>query len=505
VSDVATRNPTTGESRSLGFTETSPSEVLGFTALAAEAAGPLAAKPLAWRAGLLRAMAAELENDSDQLVVLADSETALGPTRLGGELRRTAFQLRFFASVVDDGTFLAASIDHPTDSPMGPLPDLRRYNVPLGPVAVFASSNFPFAFSVPGGDTSSAIAAGCPVVIKAHPGHPGTSAATFAALSRAAQSVGAPDGTLGLAFGFDAGLQLVDAPQITAVGFTGSVVAGRALLARANARPTPIPFYGELGSANPLVVTSAAADERAADIGVAVAGSVALGVGQFCTKPGPVFVPSGVAGDAVVTALAAALDAAAVGAALTPAIAAGFNEGARVIQEVAGVRAVTDGHDAAAGQLAPALYETDVAHFAADTGSALREECFGPLALVVRFDSAESLAHGLGVAAPALTFSIFTATTDDDARWLIDLGAQRAGRLVVNAVPTGVGVSWSQQHGGPWPSTTAAASTSVGAGAIARWLRPVAYQGVPDEMLPEPLKESNPLGIPRRVDGQLAI
>jgi NADP-dependent aldehyde dehydrogenase len=501
MSDVATRNPATGETRSLGLSETSAAEVLDLTARAAAAAGPLAVMSLEWRAVLLRAMAAELESDLDQLVALADSETALGPTRLGGELRRTAFQLRFFATVVDDGGFLAASIDHPTDSPMGPLPDLRRYNVPLGPVGVFSSSNFPFAFSVPGGDTSSALAAGCPVVVKAHPGHPATSRAAFDALSRAARSVQAPDGTLGLVFGFDAGLGLVDAPQITAVGFTGSVVAGQALLARAHARPTPIPFYGELGSANPLVVTRAAADERAAEIGAAVAGSVTLGVGQFCTKPGLVFVPSGAAGNVVVESLASVLGAAEVGAALTPAIAAGFARGARVIQDVEGVRAVKAVEDAAAGRLAPSLYETDVSVFAGARGEALREECFGPLALVVRYASTESLADGLRAAEPALTFSVFAAATDDDARWLVGLGAERAGRVVVNAVPTGVGVAWSQQHGGPWPSTTAAASTSVGAGAIARWLRPVTFQGVPEQMLPDALKESNPLGIPRRVDG----
>jgi NADP-dependent aldehyde dehydrogenase len=503
VTDVLSLNPSTGQARALGFAETTPAQVLAMAAAAAEAAHALAARGLAWRADLLRAMADSLEADTEQLVALADAETALGPTRLGGELRRTAFQLRFFADVVADGWFLGASVDHPTDSPMGPLPDLRRYNVPLGPVGVFAASNFPFAFSVPGGDTASAIAAGCPVVVKAHPGHPATSVASFEALARAARSAGAPDGTIDIVFGFDAGLALVDAPQMTGIGFTGSVIAGRALLERVHARPVPIPFYGELGSANPLVVTPAAAAERAEEIGATIAGSVALGVGQFCTKPGLLFVPADASGDTVVAALAAALAAAPAAATLTPTIAANFARGATAIHATIGVRALVPAQPVEQGRVTPALYETDVEHFAANGAAILRDECFGPIAVVVRYDSAVALARGVLGTDPALTFSVFTAATDDDAPRLIELGAERAGRVIVNAVPTGVGVSWSQQHGGPWPATTASASTSVGAGAIARWLRPVTYQGAPDRLLPDVLKESNPLGVPRRVDGRI--
>ncbi len=265
--------------------ETKKKEVEHLCATAALAAPDIAARSLTWRASLLRAMADELVADSASLVTLAMDETAL-PKRVSKENSvAPRSQLRFFAGVVEDGAFLRASIDHATDSPIGPLPDLRRMCIPLGPVAVFGSSNFPFAFSVPGGDTASAIAAGCPVVIKAHPAHPATSQACFDALRRGANRVGAPAGLLGLVFGLRAGQVLVDADAITAVGFTGSVNAGHALWRQANKRATPIPFFGELGSANPLVVTKTAARERAEEIGSGLAGSITLGVGQFCTKP----------------------------------------------------------------------------------------------------------------------------------------------------------------------------------------------------------------------------
>lgn len=238
---VISRSPATGTERELDVNETTPEEVIQLAQRASDVAADVADRPLDWRAGLLRSMADELDAASLSLVDVALEETALTRARLEGEVRRTAFQLRFFADVVDDGAFLQASIDHAGDSPMGPLPDLRRMRVPIGPVAVFGSSNFPFAFSVPGGDTASALAAGCPVVIKAHPAHPATSQASFDALSRAAAQVGAPAGLLALLFGYEAGVALVDAPGIAAVGFTGSVPAGQALWARANERAVPFP------------------------------------------------------------------------------------------------------------------------------------------------------------------------------------------------------------------------------------------------------------------------
>jgi NADP-dependent aldehyde dehydrogenase len=499
---VTSTNPATALQRTLEVDETTTAEVLAAARRAAQVAADYARRPLAWRAEMLRAMAEELEADAANLVALANEETALGLPRLEGELRRTAFQLRFFADVVDDGAFLDATIDHPTDSPMGPLPDLRRMRVPLGAVAVFGSSNFPFAFSVPGGDTASALAAGCPVVIKAHPAHPATSEAAFDALVRGARRCDAPEGTVALVFGLDAGVALVEASAISAVGFTGSVGAGRALWARANARTVPIPFYGELGAANALVVTDAAA-ERASEIGTGIAGSMTLGAGQFCTKPGLVFVPSSDRGDALVAALVESLGQTSEFTMLTSGIAQNFRVGTRAIGAVAGVRPLVHPDLGDAAHTSAQLYEVDATRFTEPDARALREECFGPLALIVRYESVEQLRRALEAGEPALTFSLFTTNDDPDGADLLDLGSQRAGRVIVNGFPTGVAVSWSMQHGGPWPSTTSPTTTSVGAAAIERWLRPVAFQAVPDALLPPALREANPLAIPRRIDGVL--
>jgi NADP-dependent aldehyde dehydrogenase len=503
MTDVMSTNPATGERRSLGFVESSDEQVLAAAKRAGNALDDYANRPLVWRAGLLRAMAEELETDATNLVALANGETALPDARLEGELRRTAFQFRFFADVVTEGSFLGASIDHATDSPMGPLPDLRRVRTPIGVVGVFGSSNFPFAFSVPGGDTASALAAGCPVVIKAHPAHPATSAATFAALERAARRCEAPEGTLNLVFGFDAGTTLVDAPQVSAVGFTGSVGAGLALWERANARAVPIPFFGELGSANPLVVTASAAEERGIEIGTGFAGSMTLGVGQFCTKPGLAFVPSGSSGDALVAATVEALSSLGPFTMLSASIADHFRRGNEAIAAISEVRALVQNDAGTEAHAAAQLYEVDAARFVERDAYALREECFGPVALIVRYGSSDELRAALLATEPALTFSLFCTENDRESRWLIELGAQRGGRVIVNGYPTGVGVSWSMHHGGPWPSTTSSAGTSVGAAAIERWQRPVAYQSVPDHLLPPALQDANPYSVPRRVDGIL--
>ncbi len=503
MTDVTSTNPSTGDVRSLGFAETSDEAVLAATRRALDAADDYANRPLVWRAGLLRAMAEELEADAANLVALATTETALPVARLEGELRRTSFQLRFFADVVTDGSFLDATIDHATDSPMGPLPDLRRVKSPLGVVGVFGSSNFPFAFSVPGGDTASALAAGCPVVIKAHPAHPATSAATFAALERAARRCEAPEGTLNLIFGLEAGGALVDAPAVSAVGFTGSVGAGLALWERANARSVPIPFFGELGSANPLVVTESAAQERGTEIGTGLAGSMTLGAGQFCTKPGLAFVPAGANGDVLVAAMVDGLSALEPFTMLSSSIAEHFRRGAEAIAAISDVRALVHRDAGSDAHSTAQLYEVDAARFVGRDAYALREECFGPLALVVRYASTDELREAILTSEPALTFSLFCVEHDRDATWLVELGAHRGGRVIVNGFPTGVGVSWSMQHGGPWPSATSSA-TSVGAAAIERWLRPVTYQSAPDDLLPPALRESNPLAIPRRVDGLLS-
>jgi NADP-dependent aldehyde dehydrogenase len=498
---VVSLNPATGGTRELDRQESSRDEVARLCARAGSVAAEVAARPLAWREALLRAMADVLDAEADELVGLAMEETALPKARLDGELHRTTFQLRFFASVVEDGAFLAASIDHAGDSPMGPLPDLRRMHVPLGPVAVFGSSNFPFAFSVPGGDTSSALAAGCPVVIKAHPAHPATSERCFDAMIRGARVVDAPEGLLGLIFGLEAGAALVEDPAVSAVGFTGSVAAGRALWSRANARKVPIPFFGELGSANPLVVTTGAAAERSTEIGAGIGASMTLGVGQFCTKPGLLFVPRGEHGDALAAALVASLRELTPMTMLAPGIASHFRDGTHAVTAVSGT-SLLFGADLGDGtSVTPQLLEVAAPIFAGAAARALREECFGPLAVVVRYGTGDELAEALDAAEPALTFTFFSVADDPDASWLAELGQRKAGRVIANGYPTGVGVSWSMQHGGPWPATTSPASTSVGAAGIERWLRPVTYQNMPAELLPEALRDENPSGIPQRVDG----
>jgi NADP-dependent aldehyde dehydrogenase len=498
---VISVNPANGAERILDIDETTPAEVTALSTHASRSAVDYAARSLAWRAQLLRAMADELEADALELVEVAIRETALSRPRLEAELRRTAFQFRFFADVVLDAEFLNASIDHAKDSPMGPLPDLRRMRVPLGPVGVFGSSNFPFAFSVPGGDTASALAAGCPVVIKAHPAHPETSFGTFRALTRGAVSLDAPEGILGLVFGFEAGVTLVEAPAICAVGFTGSVLAGQALLSRVNARATPIPFFGELGSANPLVITTAAAAECAKDIGEGVAGAMTLGAGQFCTKPGLLFVPFGDGGDELMSSLVKSLEKLATMTMLSEEITENFRSGLVAIASVNGNHQVVNSALNTGSTVGAQLFEVPASIYSDQLSWPLREECFGPLAVVIRYHDRNELELALNVTKPALTFSVFCSDNDIDTSWLVARAQSKAGRIIVNAYPTGVGVSWSMQHGGPWPSTTSPATTSVGAGSIERWLRPIAYQNVPQALLPESLRDDNPLGVPQRVDG----
>ena len=502
-------NPLTGERVATGLAETSGPDVAAACAAAARAARELAGRPLAWRAEFLESIALALEGDADAIVADADAETGLGATRLRGELARTCFQFRFFADVVRDGGFLEASIDHPYESPMGPLPDLRRQLEPLGVVGVFGASNFPLAFSVPGGDTASALAAGCSVVIKAHPAHPLTSWRTFSCLASAAAVVGAPEGTLALVFGLDAGRALVSDEHVAAVGFTGSLGAGRALFDLAQSRAVPIPFYGELGSVNPLVVTPAAAAQRGASLGAGLVASVTLGSGQFCTKPGLLFVPAGEAGDRVVDAAVAALEGASGATMLTTQIRDRFESGVERLEGVGATSrlALSARATSEAGSFA-ALYQMDLDSL---TGAreAVMTEYFGALAIVVRYDGLKELLEALDSLEAALTFSVHVGEgdgphgPDEAAPALLALGARRAGRVIVNGYPTGVGVSWSMHHGGPYPASTDALHTSVGASAVRRWLRPVSYQGVPAAWLPAALRDDNPLNVPQRVDGVL--
>ncbi|MFC9258179.1 aldehyde dehydrogenase (NADP(+)), partial [Amycolatopsis thailandensis] len=437
----------------------------------------------------------------DELIALANQETHLpAAPRLQGELKRTTFQLRLFGEVLADGSFLGATVDHADAAwPMGPRPDIRRLLAPIGPVLVFAASNFPFAFSVAGGDTASALAAGCPVVLKAHSGHPELSARTGEVLREALVKAGAPEGIFAVVYGQQNGVTALKDPRIQAASFTGSVPGGRALFDIATSRPSPIPFYGELGSVNPVVVTQSAIDARGEAIAKAYAGSFTLGAGQFCTKPGLLFLPEGHGLEDTLREAVAAIPAQPM---LNERIAAGFADGLAKLSEVDGVEVLSESGGTEGISHGATLLATTTKDFLAD-GDTVREECFGPASLIVTYADQAELISLLGVMEPGLTATIQGEESDVDwIRPVLPSLTRVAGRLLWNDWPTGVTVTWAQEHGGPYPATTAPTSTSVGTAAIERFLRPIAWQGFPDALLPEPLQENNPWGLPRRTDGK---
>ncbi|MDN3310990.1 aldehyde dehydrogenase (NADP(+)) [Microbacterium oryzae] len=478
----------------MSIDSTSAEEVDTIVARAAAASATWKHTAIADRVRALTASADALDAHADELVALAQRETHLAEGRLRGELKRTTFQLRLFGEVLEEGSWIDARIDHADPEwPMGaPRPDLRRQLEPLGPVLVFAASNFPFAFSVAGGDTASAFAAGCAVVLKAHPGHPELSAATTRVLVDALRAADAPEGLFQTIFGSDAGVRALRAPAIKAASFTGSIAGGRALFDIANQRDEPIPFYGELGSVNPAFVTRRAADADAESIADGFLASVMGSAGQLCTKPGVLLAPHG---SAVVERLtqASVPDGSPL---LNDAIASGFSSSFADISGHEGVTPLVSG----AGDPAPALLRTTAATVLADVDG-LVSEMFGPAALVVTYEDEVEMLEIARRLDGQLTATIVAREDDEAARSLLPLLAEKAGRVLWNQWPTGVSVTWAQQHGGPYPATTAVGTTSVGTAAISRFLRPVAYQNVPDALLPPALQEANPLGLPRRVDG----
>jgi NADP-dependent aldehyde dehydrogenase len=465
-------------------------------AAAADAAPALVGSPPGDRAGWLRAIADRLDADADALVALAARESHLTEQRLRGELIRTTFQLRLFARVVEEGGYLDATVDHAdADWPMGARPDLRRMLRPLGPAAVYAASNFPFAFSVAGGDTAAAIAAGAPVVVKAHSAHPELSRAVAAHVHEALAAAGAPRGAFALVEGREAGRALVLDPRLTVATFTGSLSGGRALFDLAASRPEPIPFYGELGSVNPVFVTEAAAAARGQEIATGFAASLTLGVGQFCTKPGVLLVP---ADSSLADAVVEAVRGTSGGPMLSDAIRGGYFASLAPLAERDDVELLI-GSPAEAPEPVPTIYGTDAATFLAHADELL-EEHFGPAAVLVRYSSADELL-AVARALPGQLTATVQGVDGDAAGPLLELLAARAGRVLWNGWPTGVSVTFAQQHGGPYPATTAPHFTSVGTASIGRFLRPVAYQDAPDALLPPALQEANPWGVPRLVDG----
>ncbi|HVS63800.1 MAG TPA: aldehyde dehydrogenase (NADP(+)) [Thermoanaerobaculia bacterium] len=498
-------DPRTGETLPPAFHEATAEEIDRALLLAGAAHPRFERLGRERRAGLLEAIAEAIEDLGPGLPERASAETGLPLARLEGERARTCGQLRLFAEVVREGAYLDARIDRgdPHRKPI-PKPDVRSMARAIGPVAVFGASNFPLAFSVAGGDTAAALAAGCPVVVKAHPNHPGTSELVGRAITEAIAAGEMPEGVFSLVHGPSPGVgqALVRHPATRAVAFTGSLAGGRALFDVAAARPDPIPVYAEMGSVNPIFALPGKLATSGAELAAGLAGSVTLGVGQFCTNPGIVFVERGEAADGFVASLAEALRGVEEGPMLHRGIREAFDRRFDEVAAIPGVAVVHRGEPTRACGARGSLLATDAATFLANEG--VREEVFGPSTLVVRCDDTDQMLEVARALSGQLTATIQAADGDQEATAeLLEILEQKAGRVLYGGFPTGVEVCAAMVHGGPYPATTASGTTSVGTRAISRFMRPVAYQDTPEHLLPEELRDEGPAGLVRRVDGVL--
>lgn len=501
-------DPMTNEHLQPGFIPATGEEVelaAGLAAKAFEAYRHLSGRD---RGMFLRTVAAKIESIAEEVMERAGQETALSKARLQAETARTCGQLRLFAQVAEEGSWVNARIDlADADRKPVPKPDIRSMLQPLGPVVVFGASNFPLAFSVAGGDTASALAAGNPVIVKAHAAHPGTSELVGRAIQDSVRECGLPEGVFALLFdrGFEIGTALVKHPLVKAGGFTGSAPAGRALMDLAASRPVPIPFYAEMSSTNPVFVLPGALRERAGNIAAGLHASFTLGAGQFCTKPGMVFLPKGSDAESFTDSLRQLVAGSAPFHLLTDTIHSGYDSAIARRKTQAAVALIAEGSPVgpAAGFAAcSVLFETDAASFLA---SELGGEVFGPTTLLVRHSGRDQLLSIARSLQGHLTATIHG--TEEDLREFADLIAileTKVGRLIFNGFPTGVEVSHAMVHGGPYPSTSDGRSTSVGTRAIFRFARLVCYQGFPDHALPDELKDANPLAIWRMINGEMS-
>lgn len=496
-------NPSTGEKMDPAFTEATSREIDSGIQQASAAFQEYRTKSGLERAEFLEAIASEILSIGEDLITRCMEETGLPETRLVGERGRTVNQLKLFAGLLREGSWVEARIDT-ADPDRKPLPrqDIRSMLRAIGPVAVFGASNFPFAFSVAGGDTASALAAGCTVVVKGHPAHPGTSEMVGLAIQRAVEKCDMPIGTFSMLNGtsVDIGLGMVEHPLIKAVGFTGSFQGGKALFDAAARRSEPIPVFAEMGSSNPVFILPGALAQRKEAIAQGLSASVNLGVGQFCTNPGLVFLHASEDAESFKKALAGHIEQSAAGVMLSPGISKNYHSGLEKASAIPGVEILAKGQAAGSSchGTSHLLYATAQSFL---NEPALQEEVFGPSTLLITgqqdelLEAAKSL-HG------HLTVSIH-GTEEDlvESRDLVAILEQKAGRLIINDYPTGVEVCHSMVHGGPYPATTDSRSTSVGTGAIKRFVRPVCYQSFPSVLLPDELKQDNPLNIWRLVDG----
>ncbi|NDO81198.1 aldehyde dehydrogenase (NADP(+)) [Citrobacter sp. NCU1] len=455
------------------------------------------------RARFLEAIASELDALGEAFFAIAHQETALPLARLQGERARTSGQLRMFAGVLRRGDTHGVRIDTalPDRQPL-PRPDLRQYQVALGPVAVFGASNFPLAFSTAGGDTAAALAAGCPVVVKAHPGHMATAEYTALAVLRAADACGMPAGVFNMLFGTDIGAELVRHPAIQAVGFTGSLRGGKALQQLAQQRPQPIPVFAEMSAINPLIILPQALAKNAVTLANDLVASFTLGSGQFCTKPGLILVMQGEGESRFSGALVAAVERAPAQVMLNATTLAHYQQGVSALDAHPNIQRIAGRNENVTGRAQARLYNAPASLLLAKD-PLLQEEVFGPLAVVVSVADEAELCAILRVIQGQLTVTVHAEADDRQlAAQLLPMLSEKAGRVLFNGYPTGVEVCDAMVHGGPWPATTDARGTSVGSKAIERFLRPVCLQNVPGALLPPAVQDANPLNLLRLVNGQ---
>jgi len=496
--------PATGDVLAPNYSQIDVDQLREATAAADEAFATFSSLSPDAHAAFLDAVADEIEQIRDAIIERAAQETGLPVARLTGEVGRTTGQLRMFAGVVRSGLFRGVRVDPALpDRTPAPRVDIRQRKLPLGPVAVFGASNFPLAFSTAGGDTASAFAAGCPVIFKAHSSHPGTSELVAGAITRAVASNGLHPGVFSAIFGpgRTVGQALVTDPVIQAVGFTGSRSGGLSLVQAAQSRPVPIPVYAEMSSVNPVFIFPGALEDGLEDLATGYVASAVGSSGQLCTQPGSVFVPEGEQGDAFVAAVSAAIEKSIGQTMLSPSIAGAWREGAATRDDHADVSARgTEGEGPNAP--APVIHSTNIEKFVSN--EVLQAEIFGAASLIVRYADVSELPAAAERLEGQLTATLQLADSDAPlAAALIPVLERKAGRILANGWPTGVEVGHAMVHGGPFPATSDSRTTSVGSLAIERFLRPVAYQNLPDALLPAPLQNSNPWGVPRLVDGSL--
>ncbi|MBV6821928.1 aldehyde dehydrogenase (NADP(+)) [Pseudomonas sp. PD9R] len=498
---LRSHDASTGEALTFSFVQATEEEVHAAAQAAAAAYPVFRSLPATRRADFLEAIAAQLDALDDEFVALVTRETALPYARIRGERGRTSGQMRLFAQVLRRGDFYGARIDRalPERQPL-PRIDLRQYRIGVGPVAVFGASNFPLAFSTAGGDTAAALAAGCPVVFKAHSGHMATAECVADAILRAAEQTGMPKGVFNMIYGAGVGETLVKHPAIQAVGFTGSLKGGRALCDMAAARPQPIPVFAEMSSINPVVVLPEALNARGENIAGELAASVVLGCGQFCTNPGLVLGIRAPAFSAFVATLSALMAEQPAQTMLNAGTLRSYEKGVQALLSHPGVTRLA-GDDPHGNQARPQLFKADIS-LLLQGDPLLQEEVFGPTTLIIEVADKAELRQALNSLHGQLTATLIGEAQDlEEHADLLILLEQKVGRVLFNGYPTGVEVCDAMVHGGPYPATSDVRGTSVGSLAIERFLRPVCYQNCPDALLPEPLKNANPLGIARLVDG----